>query len=434
MTRGDWGVSDIAWHPGRPDRRLRRRPRPGAGSRPANDDLGRRRRRAAAASEAEPREVLARSRLGQPPCLVAGRPLAGGDRRPGAGAARRHQPRHRPRPRRRQRPPHDARPGARPRRSATGPTPTSTAGWSAAATVRPGVDDRRIVATVSDRGRSHPHVYTIDPTTGRTGRPDRWPSTGDAHDRTRWPSRRDAGRRAAADRLPGTDGARAMELYTTDGPDPGATRAAGRRSAPPGRTATRCPRCAASRRPGAGGPDRDAGSPPRPAPGTRPLPTVVDVHGGPLGAWAPAPHIEVLLLAAAGYRVVLPNIRGSAIVRPRLDPAAARRLGRGRCRRRPRRARPCRRARPRRPGATRRHGPELRRVHGQLAGRHDRTGSRPPSRRTASPTRSPTGPTPTAAPNTTARRCSATRSAPRASTSSGASRRCATSRPSRRRC
>ena len=41
-------------------------------------------------------------------------------------------------------------------------------------------------------------------------------------------------------------------------------------------------------------------------------PTIVDVHGGPLGAWAPAPHIEVILLVAAGYRVVLPNIRGSA--------------------------------------------------------------------------------------------------------------------------
>ena len=42
------------------------------------------------------------------------------------------------------------------------------------------------------------------------------------------------------------------------------------------------------------------------------MPTIVDVHGGPLGAWAPAPSIEVVLLCAAGYRVVLPNIRGSA--------------------------------------------------------------------------------------------------------------------------
>jgi dipeptidyl aminopeptidase/acylaminoacyl peptidase len=46
--------------------------------------------------------------------------------------------------------------------------------------------------------------------------------------------------------------------------------------------------------------------------GERPLPTIVDIHGGPLGAWAPAPSIEVVLLCASGYRVVLPNIRGSA--------------------------------------------------------------------------------------------------------------------------
>ena len=49
----------------------------------------------------------------------------------------------------------------------------------------------------------------------------------------------------------------------------------------------------------------------------------MDVHGGPLGAWAPSPHIEVILLAAAGYRVILPNIRGSTTyggdwIRPQL--------------------------------------------------------------------------------------------------------------------
>ena len=57
--------------------------------------------------------------------------------------------------------------------------------------------------------------------------------------------------------------------------------------------------------------------------GAGPLPTVVDVHGGPLGAWAPAPSMEVVLLCARGYRVVLPNIRGSATyggewIRPQL--------------------------------------------------------------------------------------------------------------------
>lgn len=42
------------------------------------------------------------------------------------------------------------------------------------------------------------------------------------------------------------------------------------------------------------------------------LPAVIDIHGGPLGAWAAAPSLEVMLLVSAGYRVVLPNIRGSA--------------------------------------------------------------------------------------------------------------------------
>jgi len=46
--------------------------------------------------------------------------------------------------------------------------------------------------------------------------------------------------------------------------------------------------------------------------GDGPLPTVVNVHGGPLGAWSPAPSIENVLLASRGYRVILPNIRGSA--------------------------------------------------------------------------------------------------------------------------
>jgi len=57
--------------------------------------------------------------------------------------------------------------------------------------------------------------------------------------------------------------------------------------------------------------------------GDAPLPTIVNVHGGPLGAWSPAPSIENVLLAARGYRVVLPNIRGSAAygrgwIRPQL--------------------------------------------------------------------------------------------------------------------
>jgi dipeptidyl aminopeptidase/acylaminoacyl peptidase len=63
--------------------------------------------------------------------------------------------------------------------------------------------------------------------------------------------------------------------------------------------------------PGPGGPIETWIASPAGA-GDEPLPTIVDVHGGPLGCWAPAPHNEVTILTGAGYRVVLPNIRGSA--------------------------------------------------------------------------------------------------------------------------
>jgi len=39
---------------------------------------------------------------------------------------------------------------------------------------------------------------------------------------------------------------------------------------------------------------------------------VLDIHGGPTGAWGPGTALDVLALTAAGYRVVRPNIRGSA--------------------------------------------------------------------------------------------------------------------------
>jgi dipeptidyl aminopeptidase/acylaminoacyl peptidase len=74
--------------------------------------------------------------------------------------------------------------------------------------------------------------------------------------------------------------------------------------------------------PGPGGPIETWIASPARA-GDETLPTIVDVHGGPLGAWAPAPSIEVVLLCARGYRVVLPNIRGSTTygagwIRPQL--------------------------------------------------------------------------------------------------------------------
>lgn len=42
-----------------------------------------------------------------------------------------------------------------------------------------------------------------------------------------------------------------------------------------------------------------------------PAPTVLLVHGGPTGQWGVVPPLEAILLAGAGYLVVMPNIRGS---------------------------------------------------------------------------------------------------------------------------
>jgi len=43
-----------------------------------------------------------------------------------------------------------------------------------------------------------------------------------------------------------------------------------------------------------------------------PLPTILAFHGGPTGAWAPGGTMDSTMLCGAGYRVALPNIRGSA--------------------------------------------------------------------------------------------------------------------------
>jgi dipeptidyl aminopeptidase/acylaminoacyl peptidase len=46
--------------------------------------------------------------------------------------------------------------------------------------------------------------------------------------------------------------------------------------------------------------------------GRRRLPTVLHIHGGPTGAWGPGGTLDAMLLCASGYRVLMPNIRGSA--------------------------------------------------------------------------------------------------------------------------
>lgn len=45
--------------------------------------------------------------------------------------------------------------------------------------------------------------------------------------------------------------------------------------------------------------------------GDEPLPTILHLHGGPAGAWGPGGTLDATMLAAHGYRVLMPNIRGS---------------------------------------------------------------------------------------------------------------------------
>ena len=166
------------------------------------------------------------------------------------------------------------------------------------------LDERRIVATVSDRGRSRPWIFTV----GEDGRgtDSHAAAEGDLVTHTI----------AAAPGVIawlGTHGTRAMELMTVDvAADAQTTPQRVTRSAIGSRwqAGFEMPEMRLIQAPGPGGPiDIWIASPPGAPDG--PMPTVVDVHGGPLGAWAPSPHVEVILLTSAGYRVVLPNIRGS---------------------------------------------------------------------------------------------------------------------------
>ena len=306
VTRGDWGVSDIAWHP---DGRTiafaaDRGPEPDLHPRPTIWAVNVDARKGAGG---EPREALAPGGWANHPAWSPdGRWLAAigilepepiDDLSPGillgpAGGKR---------------PPHEL--DAKLDRVIGNWTDTDLNGWMVSGRHGPAwVDERRLVATVSDRGRSHPHVYTIDSTTGRLE--DRTlAATGDLTTHTTAVAQTAAGEAPRIAFL-ATVGVRAMDLYTADGPDAASPR---RRSTFGSRWQDRhpMPEMRLVEAPGAGGPiETWIASPP--GSGDKALPAVVDVHGGPLGAWTPAPHLEVFLLVARGYRVILPNIRGSA--------------------------------------------------------------------------------------------------------------------------
>ena len=196
---------------------------------------------------------------------------------------------------------------------------TDLNGWMVSGRYGPvWVDAQTIVASLTDRGRSLPEQWVIDPATGALL------DTPAASDRKAVGPWADAtthmlaiapatnGRPGRVVTLGTLDG-RAMEVMSVDLAPPADERRF--------RTHTtfgsawqrryRQPRMERIEVPGPGGSiETWIASPPDT--GDEPLPTVVDVHGGPLGCWAPAPHLEVIMLVGAGYRVVLPNIRGSA--------------------------------------------------------------------------------------------------------------------------
>jgi dipeptidyl aminopeptidase/acylaminoacyl peptidase len=188
---------------------------------------------------------------------------------------------------------------------------TDLFGWTASSRTTPAWLDRgTIIAVVSDRGRSAPWRFDLDPATGRrVGQPVRLVS-GDVATHSLAVATADNAPRDGRITLLACVGDRPLELVTV----PGAGRAPAVRTRFGGRwtDGLEWPTMRLVQAPGPGGPIDVWVASPAGAASDAPLPTIVDVHGGPLGAWAPAPHIEVVLLCAAGYRVLLPNIRGSA--------------------------------------------------------------------------------------------------------------------------
>lgn len=187
---------------------------------------------------------------------------------------------------------------------------TDMHGWVASSRTTPvWVNDRTIVAVVTDRGQAQPWRFDVDPANGRpTGTPRRLTSDPvDAYSLAG--SANPAVPRHLRVSVLACLGSRPMELVTVPVDAPSTTR---RRTTMGARWSERLawPEMREVEAPGADGPIHTRIASPAGA-GDAPLPTIVDIHGGPLGAWAAAPSIEVTLLCARGYRVVLPNIRGS---------------------------------------------------------------------------------------------------------------------------
>ena len=160
------------------------------------------------------------------------------------------------------------------------------------------VDDNRLLVLIGDRSRNIPHLVTVRGAMKRLASEDRLVGAGLAS----------GGGRVALSA--GIDG-RAAEIYALDGHDkPPATL---RRITSDGsRWQSRFPRPRWDERMvGGPGGQIQAWVVSPPGAGREPLPTVVVLHGGPTGSTAPGGTMDSTMLAGHGYRVVLPNVRGS---------------------------------------------------------------------------------------------------------------------------
>lgn len=320
VTAGDWGVSDIAWAPDGRSIAFVADPRPTADVAPRTsiwtvrvDD--------APTEHAEPREVLALgSAVASPAWSPDGRWLAA----IGWVAA-------------------DALDDTSPELvvgRADGSTPpwpvaptldrpvgvwidTDLHGWTAISRTTPcWLNAESLVAIVSDRGRAVPYRFDLDTAAGRPAGEPVPLMTGDVAARSLAVASGPGAPHDARVTLLACIDDRPMELLTVPEDPVGA--------APEVRThfggrwarGLSWPAMRVIDVPGPGGPIETWVASPAGDP-EGPLPTIVDIHGGPLGAWAPAPSVEVVLLCARGYRVLLPNIRGAATygrdwIRPQL--------------------------------------------------------------------------------------------------------------------
>ena len=182
---------------------------------------------------------------------------------------------------------------------------TDLNGWMTSSRPGPAWDgSASLVVLVSEGGRVRPWRFPVDPATGRPGGPPERLVDGDI---AAWT----LGVAGGVVSMVATVDDRPMELLALQGRGPRTVLHARTTLGGAWRRGLPWPEMRRVFVPGEGGRIETWIVAPAGA-GEATLPTVVNVHGGPLGAWSPAPSIENVLLAAHGYRVILPNIRGSA--------------------------------------------------------------------------------------------------------------------------